>query len=195
MFSQTFLEKDFKDLKEISLFQINKLLKRRIFQRFKRNFVDSTGNALANENTMNKFNDINQIITHQPSHHGYDNEIIETKMMTWYRLTKSYSKEAEKLSSELYKKLSKIKSKKVLSNQMIRLGKTLFHNRYFTTSSAEDFNDLKETLLFNIDHYEGEHGIFGELWGDFLEKKYENDIDNDESDEYTMNESNDTNED
>ena len=69
---------------------------------------------------------------------------------------------------------------------MIRLGKTLFHNRYFTTSSAEDFNDLKETLLFNIDHYEGEHGIFQELWGDFLEKKYENDIDNDESDEYTL---------
>ena len=166
----------------MSLFQINKLLKRRIFQRFKRNFVDSTGNALANENTMNKFNDINQIITHQPSHHGYNNEIIETKMMTWYRLTKSYSEEAEKLSSELYKQLSKIKCKKVLSNQMIRLGKTLFRNRYFTTSSAEDFNDLKETLLFNIDHYEGEHGIFGEIWIDFLDKKY--DSENDESHEY-----------
>ena len=115
------------------LFQINKLLKRRIFQRFKRIFSDlnTTDNALTNENTINKFNDINQIINHQPSSHGYNDERIEATMMAWYRLTKSYSEKAEKLSSELYKQLSKIKCKKVLSDQMIRIGKTLFSDRKF----------------------------------------------------------------
>ena len=130
---KTFSEKDFKDLKEILLFQINKLLKRRIFQRFKRKFADSnsTDNAMTNVNTVNKFNDINQIINHQPSCHGYFNERIEATMMTWYRLTKSYCEETKYLSNELYNRLSKIKCKKVLKDQMIRLGKTLLSNGKF----------------------------------------------------------------
>ena len=170
--SQSFLEEDFEDLKEIVLFQINKLLKRRIFQRFKRNFSDltTTDNALTNRNTINKFNDINQIINHQPSSRGYNDERIEATMMAWYRLTKSYSERAEELSNDLYKKLSKIKCKKVLNDQMIRIGKTLFSNRYFKTSSAEDFNDLKETLLLHIDHFERECGLFGELWNELMER-------------------------
>ena len=129
----TFLEEDFKDLKEIVLFQINKLLKRRIFQRFKRRFseLNTTDNALTSENTINKFNDINQIINHQPSSRGYNDERIEATMMAWYRLTKSYSKRAEELSNDLYKQLSKIKCKKVLNDQMIRIGKTQFSDRKF----------------------------------------------------------------
>ena len=172
MFFTTFSEENFKDLREISLFQINKLLKRRIFQRLRRNFVCSknTDNGLTNENTINKFNDINQIINHQPSSHGYNDERIEATMMAWYRLTKSYSEKAEELSSELYKQLSRIKCKKVLNDQMIRLGKTLFRNHVFTTFSEEDFKDLRNTLLLHIDHFESESGLFGELWNELMER-------------------------
>ena len=116
-----FSEEDFKDLKEILLFQIDKLFKRRIFKRFKNlNFaVSSTNNT--NENTM-KTNQINN--NQQPS--WYPNNDIETAMHAWRISAKSYSEEAKELSSDLYKQLSKIKCKKILKNQMIRLGKTNF---------------------------------------------------------------------
>ena len=90
--------------------------------------------------------------------------------MTWYRLTKSYCEKAEELSSELYKQLSRIKCKKVLNDQMIRLGKTLFRNHVFTTFSEEDFKDLRNTLLLHIDHFESESGLFGELWNELMER-------------------------
>ena len=123
-----FSEKDFKDLKEILLFQIDKLFKRRIFKRFKNlNFaVSSTDNT--NENTM-KTNQINN--NQQPSCHP--NNDIETAMHAWRISAKSYSEEAKELSSDLYKQLSKIKCKKILKNQMIRLGKTQFRNQFLTS--------------------------------------------------------------
>ena len=128
-----FSEEDFKDLKEILLFQIDKLFKRRIFKRFKNlNFaVSSTDNTLTDENTM-KSNQINHTMNQQPSCH-LDNDHIETAIHAWRISAKSYSEEAKELSSDLYKQLSKIKCKKILKNQMIRLGKTQFRNQFLTS--------------------------------------------------------------
>ena len=54
---------------------------------------------------------------------------------------------------------------------------------------------MKETLLHDIDAYEGEFGAFGELYGDYLERKYDRESDNEniQSDEDTMDEYNDNN--
>ena len=159
------VEGDFKDLKEILVFQLDKLFQRRIFRKFKNKFiVSNTENALTNEN--NESNQINHI--NRPSCRS--NNDIETPIHAWKILAKSYSEKAGEKSGDLYKQLSKIKSKKVLKDQMIRLGKTLFHNFYFTFFSEEDFDDLKETLLFGIESYECEGGSFCVLRCEFEER-------------------------
>ena len=148
------------------LFQLDKLFKRRIFQRFKNRFVvsNSTDNALTNEN--NESSQINHI--NQPSCRS--NNDIETPIHAWKILAKSYSEKAGEFSSDLYKQLSKIKCKNVLKDQMIRLGKILFLNFYFILFLEEDFDRLKETLLFGIESYEREGGDFCELTCEFDER-------------------------
>lgn len=149
------------------LFQLDKLFKRRIFRRFKERFVvsNSTENALTNEN--NESSQINHIINRPSCHSNID---IETSIHAWRILAKSYSEEAGELSGDLYKQLSKIKCKSVLKDQMIRLGETLFFNLYITIFSEEDFNRLKENLLFEIESYEREGGCFCELTCEFEER-------------------------
>ena len=149
------------------LFQLDKLFKRRIFRRFKERFVvsNSTENAHTNENKESS--QINHIINRPSCHSNID---IETPIHAWKILAKSYSEKAGEFSGDLYKQLSKIKCKNVLKDQMIRLGKTLFLNLYFTIFSEEDFDRLKETLLFEIESYEREGGCFCELTCEFEER-------------------------
>ena len=115
------------------MFQIDKLFKRRIFKRFKNlNFAisNTTDNALTNGNTMKESNQTNHIINQQSSCH-LDNDIIETTLHAWRISANSYNEKAKRMSNDLYKQLSKIKCEKVLKNQMIRLGKTQFHDHDF----------------------------------------------------------------
>ena len=62
--------------------------------------------------------------------HPYDDD-IETTIYAWERLAKSYNEEVRKLSWDLYEQLSKIRCKKVLTDQMTRLSKTDFHYHDF----------------------------------------------------------------
>ena len=125
-----FLEENLENFKEILLFYINKLFKRRIFKRFKNLNFAITDNTLTNENTMNESNQINHMINQQSSCHPTSDD-FETTLHVWRISLKSYSLSAKELSSDLYKQLSQIKCEKILKNQMIRLGKTQFQDHEF----------------------------------------------------------------
>ena len=109
--------------------------------------------------------------------HPYDDD-IETTVLAWYRLAKSYSEKALEFSKDLYQQLAIIKCKRKLTNQITRIGKTNCFYYCLNKISEEDFKDLRETLCSEIDDYERECGVFCDLIFDFEERLHnENDSD------------------
>ena len=77
--------------------------------------------------------------------HPYDDDIEDT-ILAWKRLADSYSEEALQLSKDLYHKLANIKCKKVLEDQMIRLGKTQIHYYFYKHLSRRRFQRFKRNF-------------------------------------------------